>query len=116
MKLLEIYNKLCELGNLRFLQSGSIIPIRCSVPQEELEAKVEEMQRVHTRWSEHVSEICAQYPWLLFFSIPKILLIYKLILNASSVEVVHEVSFLDHDRGSLEIKVQVNSIGYQIAT
>ncbi len=70
------------------------------------------MQRILTNWNKEVSDLRARYPWLLFFSVPKMLLLHKLMSSSSQDEVkkvVHEVSFLIAEgRGNLEKKVEVS--------
>ena len=49
-----------------------------------------------TTWADRVDELRNQYDWLLFFSMPKLLLLYDL-LQAESPNleaIVHEISFL----------------------
>ena len=45
---------------------------------------------------QHVNELRSQYHWLLFFSVPKLLLLYRLLQEKKiNVEaIVHEISFL----------------------
>lgn len=109
-KLLELYNKLYKMGNPHFLQSGSIHPIQCSKAKEEVEDIVIKMQHTLTKWNKKVSELRACFPWLLYFSIPKMMLLYKLIHSPfPSKKVVHEVSFLvTEGKGNLKKKVEVS--------
>ena len=62
--------------------------------KEEVEAQVLEMQDKLTTWYKDVSKLRARYPWLLYFGVPKILLLYKAMKSSSMEEIVHEVSFL----------------------
>ena len=45
---------------------------------------------------QHVAELRSQYNWLLFFSVPKLLLLYHQLQeeNPSVEAIVHEISFL----------------------
>ena len=62
-----------------------------------------------------MTELRAQYDWLLFFSIPKILNLYKLLissdLNIQLDFIIHEISFLCKNdvrtREDLKHRVQV---------
>lgn len=47
-------------------------------------------------WRQHVDELRNQYHWLLFFSMPKILLLYRLLKeeNPNLGAIVHGISFL----------------------
>ena len=49
-----------------------------------------------TRWLQHVDELRNQYKWLLFFSVPKMLLLYHLLQekNPNLGAIAHEISFL----------------------
>ena len=49
-----------------------------------------------TKWMQQVDELRNQYHWLLFFSVPKMLLLYHLLQEKKpNVEaIVHEISFL----------------------
>ena len=49
-----------------------------------------------TRWMQHMTELRNQYEWLLFFSTPKLLLLYHLLQEEKpNLEaIVHEISFL----------------------
>lgn len=74
------------------------------------------MQFVVTEWSQEVSDLRARYTWLLFFSVPKMLLLHKLMhsppLEGEKIDnVFHEVSFLvANKRENLRSNLQV-SIG-----
>ena len=48
------------------------------------------------KWMQHVDELRNQYHWLLFFSMPKILRLYHLLLerNPNVKSIVREISFL----------------------
>ena len=49
-----------------------------------------------TTWMQSVDELRNQYDWLLFFSMPKLLILYDLLqAERSNLEaIVHEISFL----------------------
>ena len=102
-KLFELYSRLRELGNPVYLNSN-IPPIPCSMGKEEADSMVEKTQQVVTEWMDKVTELRTCYPWLLYFSIPRILQLHDLIqLNLSisldkneitQKKIIHEVSFL----------------------
>ena len=48
-------------------------------------------------WIQHVDKLRAQYHWLLFFSMPKILLLYHLLQEKNVEAIVREISFLCHN-------------------
>ena len=58
--------------------------------------QVTETKAVLTTWMQHVNKLRSQYHWLLFFSVPKLLLLYRLLQEKKiNVEaIVHEISFL----------------------
>ena len=45
---------------------------------------------------QHVDELRSQYDWLLFFSVPKLLILYHMLQaqNPNVGAIVHEISFL----------------------
>ena len=62
-------------------------------------------------WIHKAAELRSQYPWLLYFSVPRMLRLYRLIVPTTSDEaiefrIVHEVSFLNisHPAASEEMK------------
>lgn len=68
-----------------------------------------------TRWMQHVDELRNQYHWLLFFSVPKMLLLYHLLQeeNSNPWAIVHEISFLCYNEQAAwknaQVVVKVNS-------
>lgn len=58
--------------------------------------QVHETNEMLNTWMQHVDELRNQYNWLLFFSMPKLLLLYNLLQVATpNLEaIVHEISFL----------------------
>ena len=48
------------------------------------------------RWKQYMTELRHQYKWLLFFSVPKLLLLYHLLQeeNPNLEAIVHEIIFL----------------------
>lgn len=66
-----------------------------------------------------MTELRSQFDWLLFFSIPKILRLYKLVSECEDTsrqldEIVGEISFLcqnnEATRQNLKLRVQVGSL------
>ena len=58
-----------------------------------------------TSWLQRVTELCSKYDWLLFFNVPKLLILYHLLrekdLNLEAI--VHEISFLcSNEQAALE--------------
>ena len=76
-----------------FLTSGTKSSLlRSSLPL----FQVHEVEIMLTTWSQSVDELRSQYDWLLFFSMPKLLLLYRL-LHADGPNmgaIVQEISFL----------------------
>lgn len=98
-KLLELYLELHELGHPDYLTGGKVNSVPCSMPKEGMNNEVQRTQLLITEWNHEVSELQARYTWLLYFSVPKMLLLYHLICS-SGIEgenvdkIVHEVSIL----------------------
>ena len=70
-------------------------------------------------WKDEIDRLCAQYTWLLYFSVPKMLSLYRLICSNLRAEdrekveeIVHEVSFLvtntQSERNKLRQRVKVS--------
>lgn len=98
-KLFELYLKLHELGYPEYLTADKIPMITCSHTKESMEREVQETQLLITEWNGKVSNLRAKYTWLLYFSVPKMMLLYDLIHSSCqgeerTDEIVHEVSFL----------------------
>ena len=115
-KLLELYLKLRELGHPVYLCEGSVPPISCGQREEEVDTRVQEMQLLLASWSQEVANLRSRYSWLLYFSVPKMLRLYRLISASERHDahvdmIVHEVSFLavsqPTEREELSIGVQV---------
>ena len=53
-------------------------------------------ERLVQKWSENVSQLRREYSWLLFFSVPKLLLLYSLVdeQEPNLAAIVAEISFL----------------------
>lgn len=106
--------KLRELGHPAYLCEGSVPPISCGQPKEEVDTKVQEMQLLLATWSQEVARLRTRYGWLLYFSVPKMLHLHRLISTSGLHDVdmiVHEVSFLatsqPAEREELSMGVQV---------
>lgn len=76
---------------------------------------VQEMHTSVTKWKQEVSNLRVDYTWLLYFSVPKILLLYDLITSSPSEaeKIIQEVSFLtasrQHSDGvSIKERIQVS--------
>ncbi len=99
-KLFELYLKLRELGHPEFLSEGRVSPIPCSRRKEEVDRTVQETQQQVTAWTRQVSDLCNQFPWLLYFSVPKMLRLYGFLTSPDlhgddKVDrLLHEISFL----------------------
>lgn len=92
--------KLNELGHPDYLTESSLPPVLCSEHKENVHLEVLRMQEFVADWKLKVSKLQSRYTWLLYFSIPKMLLFYKQI-NSSSKDIdtiVHEVSFIVYNQ------------------
>lgn len=99
-KLLELCIKLNELGHPHYLTTSSLPPIYCSEKEEDMCIRVFEMQRAVEECLREVSELRSRYTWLLYFSIPKMLLLHKQIHSPSrDIDViVHEISYIVYNQ------------------
>ena len=95
-KLFELYLKLREQGHPDYLSEGKVPSIPCSKPTEDVNATVQDTQLVVTKWTQQMAELHDNYPWLLFFSIPRMLQLYWLIHSKERQvdKIFREVSFL----------------------
>ena len=92
--------KLNELGHPGYLTDSSLSPIFCSEPKDKLHIQVLQVQEEVEEWKVEVSKLRAQHSWLLYFSIPKMLLLHKQITSSSPDidAIVHEVSFIVYNQ------------------
>ena len=67
-------------------------------------AKVHETEVKLTSWMQCVADLRSQYDWLLFFNVPKLLILYHLLRENDNLEaIVHEISFLcSNEQAALE--------------
>lgn len=109
-----MYLKLCELGNPSYL-SKEPLRIKCSVDRSDIDTRVEGMQASLTNWKKQVDKFRHTYSWLLYFSVPKALLLYRLISNyeADNIEdIIREVSFIDPCQPIDQDRIQVCKNGW----
>ncbi len=98
-RLLELYGQLNDLGNPFYLSGTTVKPLFCGIDRTNADARVRETEFMLDKWKKSITELRSQYNWLLFFSIPKILNLYKLVSvwegqNEQLDEIVAEISFL----------------------
>ena len=86
--------KLNELGHPGYLTGKNAPSIPCSKAAEEVSFQIHDMQGMIVEWKKEVSDLQNHYTWLLYFSVPKLLLLHSLINSSSEDEIVDEVSFL----------------------
>lgn len=103
-KLLELYLKLRELGHPDYtISKRREFSIKCSKFKMDVDILVQDMHTEVTKWKEDVSNLRTEYEWLLYFSVPKILLLYDLITSPNGAEkIIQEVSFLTDSKQHLE--------------
>ena len=102
-KLFELYLKLRELGHPKYSSKDGTQPIPCSMSIEDANILTQETEQALDAWTSEVAELCDKYPWLLYFSVPRMLQLYRLIVPTASddaieLRIVHEVSFLNINR------------------
>lgn len=115
-KLFRLYLKLNDLGHPQYFTENSLPPISCSETEDTIRIRVLEMQEAVEKWQKEVSDLRFRYPWLLYFSIPKMLLLYRHIKSPPhdivNDAIVHEVSFVVYhqsiNRAELQHSVEVS--------
>ncbi len=98
-KVFDLYQKLQELGYYYSSSKSTIEPFMCSNSKDKIDRLVNDTRVVVEEWRQEVSDLRSRHKWLLYFCMPKLMQLYRLI--QSSVEVkekvdplIHEVSFL----------------------
>ena len=96
-------------------------PLFCGVERTSADARVRETEINLDSWKKRVTELRSNYDWLLFFSIQKILRLYKLVSvcegrHEQLHEIVAEISFLcqndEATRQNLKQRVKVGICCY----
>ena len=103
--------KLVELGHPYYLTENSL-RLSCSDQKENMHRLLQNMQDTVALWKLEVSELRARYPWLLYISTPKMLLLHKQI-NSSSPDIdaiTHEVSFIIDNQKEVERRGLCNEV------
>ena len=110
-KLFDLYLKLRELGHPKYSSKDSTQPIPCSMSIEDANILTQETKQALDAWTHEAAELRTNYSWLLYFSIPRMLRLYRLIVPTASDEdiemkIIHEVSFLNisHPAAGEEMK------------
>ena len=91
--------KLRELGHPHY-QHFISESFPCHVSITEADQKVADVEKQVMDWSKKVTTLRSKYSWLLFFSVPKLLLLYQMVKEAnlefdSDIDnVIREVAFL----------------------
>ena len=108
--------QLKDSGNPHYCR-GKVTSLMCSIARSHADNRVKETEAALESWKKRVAELRNQYRWLLFFSIPKILYLYKLLSSSEDGEpelldkIVCEISFLcqndQSSRDALKRSVQV---------
>ena len=117
-KLLELYIKLRELGHIQYIDEGNTGPaLPCHINPGDAEERVKETEVILTTWTHEVANLRKEFSWLLFFSVPKLPRLYRLLseeqenMDVHLKRIVHEISFLcvnnADTRKRMNIKVQV---------
>ena len=100
-KLLELYVKLRELGHIQYINEGNTgPPLACTIDPENAEERVKETEVILKTWTHEVERLRHEFSWLLFFGVPKLLRLFRLLSEEQEdsqlhlKRVVHEISFL----------------------
>lgn len=78
-KLLELYQTLRDLGHDHYVTKKEV---KCYKHEDDVDNMVQELQTSVTNWKHIISELRANYTWLLYFSIPKLLLLHEIICSS----------------------------------
>ena len=99
-----------ELGHPGYLKEDNVDSIKCSSEKNAIEELVKKVQLIVNEWNDEVSRLQDQNSWLLYFSVPKMLLLYELIQSPQKQinAIVNEISFLPVERGNLVKEVEVS--------
>lgn len=113
-KLLELYIKLRELGHVQYINEGYTGPaLPCRINPEDAKERVNEAEIVLISWIQEVANLHKVYSWLLFFSVPKLLKLYRLLskeqenMDVRLKRIVHEISFLCVN--NVEVRKRMNT-------
>lgn len=120
-KLLELYVKLRELGHIQYIDEGNTGPLLpCTINPEDAEDRVKETEVILQTWTHEVEKLRSEFSWLLFFGVPKLLRLYRLLSEEQEntdvhlKQIVHEISFLCINnvdtRKRMNVKVQVSEM------
>ena len=97
-KVFDLYQKLQELGYYYSCSKSTIKPFMCSNSKDTIDRLVNDTQVVVEKWRQKVSDLRICHNWLLYFCMPKLMHLYRLIESSVEVErvdlIIHEVSFL----------------------
>ncbi len=107
-KVFDLYQMLQELGYYYSCSKSTIKPaFMCSNSKDKIDRLVNDTQVVVEKWRQEVFDFRSCHMWLLYFCMPKLMQLYRLI--QSSVEdkervdpIVHEVSFLTNSTTDLD--------------
>ena len=119
-KLLELFQKLKDLGHPLYLATDSVATIPCSTAKSEVEAQVQLSQMLLGAWTQEVADLRTRCHWLLYLNMPKLLQLYHLLHLQGAAgptrvdNIVHEVSFLapntEMERKKLRARVEVGYV------
>lgn len=116
---MELYRQLEDLGNCNSLYITKLDCLPCNIDCSKAEERVEQAKTTLNNRRKQISTERTEYPWLLFFSIPKILQLYKLLPacdnNPEQLDkIVCEISYIckndEPTRQTLRQKVQVRVV------
>ena len=95
----ELYLKLKKQGHPKCMNNSTIPAIPCKT-LEEAEDLLQRTKKDIAEWSQWISEQRDNHPWLLFFSIPRIIQLQEAVKSSIPDKqerldkILHEVSFL----------------------
>ena len=83
---MELYLKLRELGHPHYLTRTKVFVMPCSKHKQDVDLLLQKMQEYVSTWKIEVSQLRDSYPFLLYFSVPKILQLFELLYMPPSAE------------------------------
>lgn len=104
-----------NMGHFHYLKDWKTAPpLLCSATIKDAETRLKKTEKELQKWSTKFAELCNEYAWLLFFSVPKLLRLYNVIVEYEDTDeyadkIVNEVNFLclNNFESSTQLKLQV---------
>ena len=89
------------------MHSVTLPEIACKTP-EVADSLLKDTQQADTKWSRQINDLRDEYKWLVFLSIPRVLLLANVLKREQVDLIVSEVSFLVKNQPSVRETLQQN--------